>query len=179
MFAIAVAAALNGTSAYQIHRTTEQFRESLLHVRPIKQGGMCVRPQCRQQIHVALVAKIIAQSRTKQFQPSDTALATEPAQSFGIEVQLHGYVLPLSSIPVKAVKARNTLNGFDALINGIQTRGNSKTLVNFPPPVAADTGASKGVVADSRFCIECSRRKWPAGRASSSSREPSSTMRPW
>ena len=65
MFAVTVAAALNGTAAYQIHRATKQFRQFLLHLRPVQQRRMCVRSQCGQQVHVTLRPKIIPQRRAK------------------------------------------------------------------------------------------------------------------
>ena len=79
MFAIAVAAALDGAAAYQVHRPAKQFRQILLHLRPIKQRWMRIRSQRRQQIYVAFIPEIVAQSRAEQFQPGDATLSAEPA----------------------------------------------------------------------------------------------------
>ena len=102
MFAVAVAAVFNGAAAHQVHRTAKQVGQLFLHVGPIEQGRMRVRPQRRQQVHITFVAKIIAQSRAEQFQPGDAALAAEPAQMFGIEIQFHAPYLPFCANGVKA-----------------------------------------------------------------------------
>ena len=68
-----------GTAAHQVHRAAKQLTQFFLHIRPIEQSRVRVSSEGRQQIHIALCPKIIAQSRAEQFQPGNAVLTAEPA----------------------------------------------------------------------------------------------------
>jgi hypothetical protein len=89
VFPVAIATVLNRPAAHQIHRTSKYFRQLLLHFRPVEQRGARVRTQGRQQIDVALAAKIIAQGGAKQLQPRDSALPAKLPDLLAIKIQLH------------------------------------------------------------------------------------------
>lgn len=86
-FAVFVFAALNRASAHQIDRTSEQLRKLLLHYDPVQKGWVGMIVKSRQQVDVAVIAKIRPESRAKQVKPGDSAIFAESANLLAIDIQ--------------------------------------------------------------------------------------------
>jgi hypothetical protein len=80
MLAKTVPAALHSAAADQIDGPPKDCGEALLHIRPIKQGRMRVSAKGGQQVHVTFRVEFLAERRSEQFKPGDTATPAELAQ---------------------------------------------------------------------------------------------------
>jgi len=82
---VEIGASLDGPPADEIHGATKNALQALLKFNPLEKTALHIRPNCCQQIYVA----IVTQGRTKQLQPCDSLIKAELPNSFSIEVQFH------------------------------------------------------------------------------------------